>query len=247
MTLTHLQETPSMSTFDHVGLIKDINNNLAPLRKAQPDAMQAFGQLAGAAMKEGTVSAKHKELIAGYVPEDQRTPSQKKKHQYRLGLIDQIVKADEILLASPMWNWNVPSVLKAYIDQLIVPGFFDNNTKKLAGKKITVALACGGSYSPDSWHPEWDYETGYLKHIFTALGSTDVEVIRTEWCLAGIVPGMEAYTALKEESFRDAKIAAQKRAQSPTASSKWAGTQQQKKQQHQQQEFYEVGCSCVIA
>ena len=47
-----------MSTFDHIGLIKDINTNLAPLRKAQPDAMQAFGQLAGAAMKEGVVSAK---------------------------------------------------------------------------------------------------------------------------------------------------------------------------------------------
>ena len=153
-------------------------------------------------------------LIAGYVPEDQRTPSQKKKHQYRLGLIDQIVKADEILLASPMWNWNVPSVLKAYIDQLIVPGFFDNNTKKLAGKKVTVALACGGSYSPDSWHPEWDYETGYLKHIFTALGSTDVEVIRTEWCLAGIVPGMEQFIDKKEESFKDAKLAAENRARS---------------------------------
>jgi AhpD family alkylhydroperoxidase len=53
-----------MSTFDHTGLIKDINANLAPLRKAQPEALQAFGQLATAAMKEGAVSAKHKELIA---------------------------------------------------------------------------------------------------------------------------------------------------------------------------------------
>ena len=53
-----------MSTFDHVGLIKDINTNLAPLRKTQPEALQAFGQLATAAMKEGTISAKNKELIA---------------------------------------------------------------------------------------------------------------------------------------------------------------------------------------
>jgi AhpD family alkylhydroperoxidase len=53
-----------MSTFDHVGLIKDINENLAPFRKSQPDAMQAFGQLARSAMAEGAVSAKQKELIA---------------------------------------------------------------------------------------------------------------------------------------------------------------------------------------
>ena len=53
-----------MSTFDHTGLIKNINQNLAPLRKSQPDAMQAFGQLARSAMAEGAVSAKHKELMA---------------------------------------------------------------------------------------------------------------------------------------------------------------------------------------
>ena len=53
-----------MSTFDHSGLIQNINENLAPLRKTQPDAMTGFGQLARAAMAEGTVSAKHKELIA---------------------------------------------------------------------------------------------------------------------------------------------------------------------------------------
>ena len=53
-----------MSTFDHTGLIQNINESLAPLRKAQPEAMQGFGQLARAAMAEGAVSAKHKELIA---------------------------------------------------------------------------------------------------------------------------------------------------------------------------------------
>jgi AhpD family alkylhydroperoxidase len=53
-----------MSTFDHTTLIQNINENLAPLRKAQPEAMQGFAQLSKAAMAEGTVSAKHKELIA---------------------------------------------------------------------------------------------------------------------------------------------------------------------------------------
>jgi AhpD family alkylhydroperoxidase len=53
-----------MSTFDHTGLIQNINESLAPLRKAQPEAMQGFGQLARAAMAEGAVSAKHKELMA---------------------------------------------------------------------------------------------------------------------------------------------------------------------------------------
>jgi AhpD family alkylhydroperoxidase len=53
-----------MSTFDHTSLIQNINDNLGPFRKSQPEAMQGFGQLARAAMAEGAVSAKNKELIA---------------------------------------------------------------------------------------------------------------------------------------------------------------------------------------
>jgi AhpD family alkylhydroperoxidase len=53
-----------MSTFDHTGLINDINASLAPFRKAQPDAMAGFGQLARASMTDGAISAKNKELIA---------------------------------------------------------------------------------------------------------------------------------------------------------------------------------------
>jgi len=53
-----------MSTFNHGGLIHDINISLAPFRKAQPEAMAGFGQLAKAAISDGALSAKTKELIA---------------------------------------------------------------------------------------------------------------------------------------------------------------------------------------
>lgn len=53
-----------MSTFDHPGLVQAINESLGLFRKAQPDAMKGFAQLAQASMAEGAISAKHKELIA---------------------------------------------------------------------------------------------------------------------------------------------------------------------------------------
>lgn len=53
-----------MSSFNHTALVQNINEGLAPLRKTQPEAMQAFGQLARAAMAEGAISSKHKELMA---------------------------------------------------------------------------------------------------------------------------------------------------------------------------------------
>jgi AhpD family alkylhydroperoxidase len=53
-----------MSTFDHPTLIQNISKSMTTLRKAQPDAMQGFGQLAKSAMNTGALSEKHKELMA---------------------------------------------------------------------------------------------------------------------------------------------------------------------------------------
>jgi FMN-dependent NADH-azoreductase len=153
-------------------------------------------------------------LFAGYTPADQRTPSAAAKHQTRLDLIDEISKASAIVIESPMWNWNVPSALKAYLDQIILPGVFDTSSKSLAGKSVTLLIACGGAYGEGSWHPEWDYLSGYLQVIFKNLGATDIELIRTEYTLAGVVPGMEGLVGKKEESFEAATAAAGRRGQS---------------------------------
>jgi AhpD family alkylhydroperoxidase len=53
-----------MSGFDSVDLMKRINDNLGPFRKAQTETMLGFGHMAKAAMAEGALTAKHKELIA---------------------------------------------------------------------------------------------------------------------------------------------------------------------------------------
>ena len=53
-----------MTSFDHPTLIQDIGKSMATLRKAQPEAMQGFSQLAKAAMATGALSEKHKELMA---------------------------------------------------------------------------------------------------------------------------------------------------------------------------------------
>lgn len=53
-----------MSTFEHSALIQNINTHLASFRRSQGEAMAGFGQLAKAALADGALSEKHKELIA---------------------------------------------------------------------------------------------------------------------------------------------------------------------------------------
>jgi FMN-dependent NADH-azoreductase len=152
-------------------------------------------------------------IFAGYTPEESRSSGMVAKHAYRHELIKEITGVDEIVVSSPMWNWTIPSVLKAYIDQIIIPGTLDGSgADGLKGKKVTIVVAQGGSYAEGAPRHGWDYETGYLKLVFNALGATDVEIILAELTLAGVVPGMEALVPKKEASIAAAKDAARTRA-----------------------------------
>lgn len=152
-------------------------------------------------------------ISAGFVPVEARSPSQQAKYQLRLELIKEITEASEIVITTPMWNWGVPAVLKAYIDQIIMIGSLDPyGCKKLAGKKVTVFVGSGFGYGPESEHRATDFLAPYLKHIFNVLGSEDVQVIAGEYTVAGKKPGFEAFIPLKEKSLTDGIIAAEARA-----------------------------------
>jgi FMN-dependent NADH-azoreductase len=110
-----------------------------------------------------------------------------------------------------MWNWNVPSALKAYIDNIIIPGVLAPGMNVLADKKITFCVSQGGSYGVDSGKGGWDYLTGYLVMVAQALGATDVELIFAEYGLAGIVPEMATLVDKKEASIAAANAKAVER------------------------------------
>ena len=152
-------------------------------------------------------------IFAGRTPADQRTPSMAAKLKYRHELIAEITGADEIIISAPMWNWSIPSVLKAYFDQIIMSGTLDaSGAQGLTGKKITFVVAQGGSYAQGAPRAGWDYGTGYLKLIANALGATDVEIIVAEFTLAGIAPGMESFIDAKAASIESARKVARNRA-----------------------------------
>lgn len=152
-------------------------------------------------------------IYAGYTPEEARSPSMAAKYNYRKELIKEITEAEEIVISAPMWNWSIPSALKAYFDQIIMSGTLDASANKgLTGKKITFILAHGGSYAKGAPKESWDFETGYLKLVANALGATDVEIIAAEFTLAGVAPGMESFVDAKAASIEAARESARNRA-----------------------------------
>lgn len=108
-------------------------------------------------------------------------------HKRALALSDELVAelfaADEIILATPMYNFAAPAALKAWIDHVVRAGKTFRYTAAgtpeglLAGKKVVAIIASGGSYK-DAGVSALDHEVPYLRFIFEFMGITDIQFIQ---------------------------------------------------------------------
>jgi FMN-dependent NADH-azoreductase len=110
--------------------------------------------------------------------------------------LEELLAADIIVLGAPMYNFTIPSQLKAWIDRVLVAG----KTFKygpsgpegvLTGKKAFIASARGNVYSPGSPAASFEHHESYLLGVLAFIGITDVTIIRAE----GLAFGPEAREA----------------------------------------------------
>jgi FMN-dependent NADH-azoreductase len=111
-------------------------------------------------------------------------------------LIAELEAADTIVLAAPMYNFSIPSTLKAWIDHVARRGRTFRYTEKgpeglLKGKKVYVLTARGGVYSNGAPAAAFDFQEPYLRAVLGFLGLTDVTFVHFE----GLAMGPEAANA----------------------------------------------------
>jgi FMN-dependent NADH-azoreductase len=114
-------------------------------------------------------------IMGAYTPADQHSPETAAAIKVSNELVDELLAADEILIATPMYNFNVPAALKAYIDHIVRFGrTFNEKYEGLAtGKKVFVLVAAMGTYGPGSHSESMNFLTPYLKFILGFIGLTD--------------------------------------------------------------------------
>ena len=108
----------------------------------------------------------------------------------------EFLDADIVVIGCPMYNFSVPSQLKAWIDRICVAGktfrYTDKGAEGLcAGKRVIVAISRGGMYGPQTPHAAAEHQESYLRALFSFLGITDLTFIRAE----GIAYGPEQRAA----------------------------------------------------
>ena len=106
-------------------------------------------------------------------------------------LVEELLAADALLVASPLYNWTVPSTLKAWIDHIHVPGVTTHNPEvpgPLHGRPAVVVVSRGATYDPGTPTEHDDHAVAVLRRLLGGSLGMTVEVITVSRTLAGFVP-----------------------------------------------------------
>jgi FMN-dependent NADH-azoreductase len=107
--------------------------------------------------------------------------------------LEELLATDVLVIGVPMYNFGIPTQLKAWIDRVVVAGKTFRYSERgpeglLTGKKVYLATSSGGFYSGESPAKILEHSESYLRAVLGHIGLKDVTVIRAE----GVNVGPEA-------------------------------------------------------
>lgn len=120
-------------------------------------------------------------INANFTPADQRTPAQVQTLTQSDTLVDEIEKADTLVIGLPIYNFAAPASFKLWIDLIARVGRTFHYTENgpvglMSGKRAIIAITSGGTPLGSGY----DFSSGYIRHILGFIGITDVTFVAAE-------------------------------------------------------------------
>ncbi|SNY71287.1 FMN-dependent NADH-azoreductase [Paractinoplanes atraurantiacus] len=132
-------------------------------------------------------------VAAGATDEAARTPDQREAVALAKTLADELISADAILFAVPLYNYGVSQHFKTYVDLLLTaPDAFGQPFLK--GKPVVLATVRGGAYGAGTPREGWDHSTPYLKRVIADVWGADLTIVEREFTLVGSNPALDQFT-----------------------------------------------------
>ncbi len=149
------------------------------------------------------------DLAAARHPADSLDEAVAASARTNAAVLQEFLDADIVVVGAPMYNFGVPSVLKAWIDRIAIAGatfrYTETGPEGLAGgKRVVLASTRGGLYADGSPFAAMDFQETYLRAVFAFLGVTDVQVVRAEGLNIGPEQRQAAIQAALGEPTRQA-------------------------------------------
>ena len=141
--------------------------------------------------------------MARLLSADALSPAQQTSLALTVELVDEIKRADTIVLGLPLYNFGPPSTVKAWVDHIVAPGLsFDAETGEglLGDTEFIVLESRGGGYGPGTPREGWDHAQSWLPHAVSTTGLSP-RFITAELTMADVNPAMAALKPLAAESL----------------------------------------------
>ncbi|CAH2602202.1 FMN-dependent NADH:quinone oxidoreductase [Rhodovastum atsumiense] len=174
---------------------------VATLRQSHLDATIAYRDLAAA--PPAHLSGQVLQAMTSSDPAA-LTEAQQQERSLTDALLAEFLGADVVVIGAPMYNFSIPTQLKAWIDRIAQAGktfrYTANGPVGLAGgKRVVIASSRGGIYAADTALQALDHQETYLRTVFGFLGITDVTIIRAEGLALGEAPRASAFAQAETE------------------------------------------------
>lgn len=154
--------------------------------------------------------------FAGFTPEDARTDEQRAAVAVAAGLADEVVDADALILAVPLYNFGVSQHFKTWYDVVSTDPRLGPGATTLTGRPAFLVTARGGGYGAGTPREGWDHATGSMRRVLADVWGLDLEVIETELTLAEVTPQMAHLREAAHSLLAESHQAAQERGRSLT-------------------------------
>ncbi|MEU5545095.1 FMN-dependent NADH-azoreductase [Streptomyces sioyaensis] len=149
---------------------------------------------------------------AGFSDPATHSPEQRAAFALRVELAEELEQADAIVIGAPMYNFTIPSTLKAWLDQVILMGRTSGEQPSAKGTPVTVVASRGGSYAPGTPREPFEYVQNYLEAVLNGGLGLDVDFIVPELTMAPNNPAMAElvplYETSRDKAHEDAKAKA---------------------------------------
>ncbi|UVM30145.1 FMN-dependent NADH-azoreductase [Pseudomonas sp. B21-021] len=160
---------------------------------AEPSAVVTYRDLAADAISHFSSTT----LVAAGTTAELRNAAQQHEAELSATTLAEFIAADAIVVAAPMYNFTVPTQLKAWIDRIAVAGQTFRYTEAgpeglCGGKKVVIVSTAGGIHAGQASGVAHE---DYLKLVFGFLGISDIEVVRAEGLAYGEEVRNNAMTA----------------------------------------------------
>jgi FMN-dependent NADH-azoreductase len=135
-------------------------------------------------------------VSGGQPPEDQRTPAQTEAVALAATLTDELLDADGLLFAVPLYNFGVSQHFKTWADLVITDPRMGPGNAPLAGKPAVLATVHGGNYTEGTPRAGWDHATAWMRRILADVWQLDLKVVVREFTLVGVNPALDSFTEM---------------------------------------------------